>query len=73
MDLPDMTPVVSSQISAIGWADEKLYVCFSNNGAVYVYDDVPEDVSGRLINSASVGSEFHALIRKGGYTYRRIA
>lgn len=83
-DFP-MTPVDSSQIAAIGFADGKLRIQFKHRtkkdgtpvpGGTYEYD-APGDVHEALMAVAldpdqSTGSHFHKFIRNGGYTVRRV-
>jgi hypothetical protein len=83
-DFP-MTPVESSQIAAIGFADGKLRVQFKDRtkkdgtvvpGGVYEYD-APADAHETLMAAAlnpnqSTGGHFHQHIRNGGYTVRRV-
>lgn len=70
----NMTPVSSSQIAAVGYDvdTQELRIAF-NNGALYAYDDVPQDVFDNLKQSASVGSYFHSAVKNAGYSFRRIS
>lgn len=56
---PPMQPVVSSNLSAVGYKRETqtLYVEF-NSGGLYRYDGVPELVYVQLMNAGSHGSFF---------------
>lgn len=54
--------VSSSMIKEVGWEDQTLEIEFSN-GTVYRYYDVPEEKYNELINSPSIGKEFHSSIR----------
>lgn len=67
-----MIPVVSSQLSYIGFDDEnnKLYVTFKNN-KTYEYSDVPYSVWKEFKASTSIGSYFSKNI-KNKYTYKEI-
>lgn len=66
------TPVISSQISAVGYDPEKrkLEVQFKN-GSVYEYDDVPEAIHAELVSAPSVGAYFNAYV-KFGFIYRKL-
>lgn len=68
--MPEMTPVDSSNIAAIGWADNELYIEF-NSGSTYVYADVPESTFERMMDADSQGKFFHANIR-GQYDYDQV-
>lgn len=57
------TIVGSSNIQAVAWDQGKLYVKFSKTGAVYCFDDVPEDEFTAMASAESVGSYFHASIK----------
>jgi hypothetical protein len=39
----------------------------------YAYDGVPAEKHEAIKSADSVGSMFHALIKKGGHAYRRIS
>lgn len=83
-DFP-MTPVESSQIAAIGYADGVLRIRFRDRtkkdgtpvpGGTYEYD-TPAEAHEALMTAAkdpeqSTGGHFHQHIRNGGYTARRI-
>ena len=64
--------VKSSQIDRIGYDHEtsQLGVVFKSGGE-YIYNDVPVDVYRQLIDSDSLGSAFHLLIKKGGYEFEK--
>jgi len=57
-----MQPVSSSNIAAIGWAEDILYVEFKG-GRRYTYDGVPETEYNNLMNAASQGSYLNAVIK----------
>lgn len=71
MALPEMTPVDSSNIEAIGYdeVDRELYVRFLN-GRTYVYSDVPAETYQELVQASSHGSYLNREI-KGNYAYRQ--
>lgn len=64
--------VVSSNIDAIGYNEdsEELYVRFSS-GAVYVYQEVPEEVHQEFLGASSKG-KFFAQHIKEVYEYARV-
>jgi hypothetical protein len=68
------TPVQSSQISSVGYdhATETLEVEFTT-GAVYQYDGVGQATYTNLMTgSEGFGSRFNALIKRGGFQYRKV-
>jgi len=73
-DTFDMTPVASSQIAAVGYGakSRELRVEF-NNGALYAYSGVPENVYQNLAHAASPGSYFHSAVKNAGFPFVRIA
>lgn len=74
---PELTPVVSSTIAAIGWLEMEprvgtLTVQFKS-GATYVYAPVPVQVYQLLmLPGQSVGGTFHDLVKRGPYVFRPI-
>jgi len=72
MSVPEMIPVVSSNIQSIGYDEESetLYVQFLN-GSLYEYKNVPLMEFEQLKNASSIGSYMHRNI-KGAYPYMRI-
>ena len=68
-----MKPVVSSQISEIGYspAYSILRVQFKN-GSVYEYQDVPKEIYEALEMAASIGKFFSASIRSK-YAFHRVS
>ena len=69
----DRTPVVSSNVKAIGYdpVDSVLEVKF-NSGAVYQYRDVPEEVYNDFMIASSKGKFLWNHIRDV-YEYERIS
>ena len=77
---PEMIPVVSSTLKAIGWADDKLYVSFlsGHNGH---YDNVPHALFDLLLSieqankgkgekpAVSLGRAFHYTIKTNPEKY----
>ena len=80
----EMVPVTSSQLAAVGYDRETrtLRIRFADYrhkgndrlipGALYEYDDVPEDIHAGLMAAHSAGAYFGEHVRKGGFTFRRI-
>lgn len=65
--------VSSSNIASIGYdaTSETLEVEF-NNGSVYQYYNVPENLYQGLMSADSKGKYFDAYIKKGGFRYSKI-
>lgn len=63
-ELPEMTPVSSSQIAAVGYAmdSRELFIEFIG-GAIYRYEDVPPEVHAGLTGHGSVGAYFYKHIK----------
>lgn len=55
--MPDLTPVQSSNIAAVGHDGDHLYVQF-HGGSTWRYRDVPADKHAEMIKAASVGAFF---------------
>ena len=55
MALPDMNPVFSSNVDAVGYDDGTLFVRWKS-GKVSSYKGVPADVAQKAANAWSVGS-----------------
>lgn len=66
----NMTPVSSSNLSAVGYENGTLYVSF-HSGGLYSYSGVPESVYRGLMSAGSKGSYFAAYIKKS-YPYRKL-
>ena len=61
--LPDMQPVKSSNVAAIGRDDMgSTYVQFTNGGT-YRYDGVEQEHHDALVNADSVGSHMASVFR----------
>jgi len=65
-----MIPVVSSNLAAVGYAQDTLVVSF-RNGTVYEYFSVPKPVYEGLLSASSKGQYLHRFV-KGRYRYRKI-
>ena len=72
MNLPDMIPVQSSNVAAVGYdiPTQIVFVQFLN-GNVYIYKGVSQPEFENLKNAASVGSYLHRNY-KNVYPYERI-
>jgi hypothetical protein len=68
-----MIPVESSNVEAVAYdeATLTLHVSF-RNGSLYEYSRVPTEVFRSFLDAPSKGSFVHEVLRKGGYSYRRI-
>jgi hypothetical protein len=71
MPMPDMHPVSSSNITAVGYDAENqtVYVQFLN-GSTYAYKGVPEHEFENLLTAPSVGSYLNRNY-KNVYPYER--
>lgn len=67
----EMIPVVSSNLSSVGYDPKtrELYIQFKSG--LYVYSNVPEHVYQELLHAPSHG-KYHAAYVKNVYPYRRI-
>jgi hypothetical protein len=65
----EMIKVVSSNVVAVGYKGNDLYVDYKSGS--YVYKDVPKKVYDGLVNAESKGKYMHANV-KGKYEYLRI-
>lgn len=68
MTIPNLIPVTSSMLQAVGYNETEiaLYVQF-NNGKVYRYADVPADEYEAMKQSESIGKYLNGVI-KPNYT-----
>jgi len=65
--------VVSSNIRSIGYdASARVLEVEFNNGTVYQYYDVPEELYDGLMAAESHGKFFASYIKKGGYRYAQV-
>ena len=62
--IPELTPVSSSHLDAVGYddANQTLYVQWKD-GQISAYEDVPAVTASDLQNSPSPGKAFNSLIR----------
>jgi hypothetical protein len=72
MDLPEMKPVDSSMITAVGYEEleQLLYVRFKG-GSTYEYRYVPVNVYENLMNAESIGSYLKRMIQ-GAYLSKKV-
>ena len=65
--------VVSSNLASVGYdaVNEILEIEF-NDGGVYQYFEVPENVYEELMSASSHGQYFDRNIKKAGYNYRKM-
>lgn len=68
-----LKPLSSSTIQAVGYevATQTLRITF-RSGAVYEYDNVPENVYVGLLQAPSHGAHFSAHIREAGFEFREV-
>lgn len=65
----EMIKVVSSNVVAVGYKENDLYVDYKSGS--YVYKNVPKKVYDGLVSAESKGKYMHANV-KGKYEYLRI-
>jgi hypothetical protein len=66
-------PVQSSNLSSVGYDPDSLTLEIGfNNGGIYQYSGVPQEVYEGLMNAGSKGTFFHQFIKRGGYPYIKI-
>jgi len=72
MNIPEMTPVDSSNVESVGYDkdSQNVFVSFLN-GSIYVYKGVAEHEFENLRDAASVGSYLHRNF-KNVYPYERV-
>jgi len=72
MNIPEMTPVDSSNVESVGYDkdSQNVFVSFLN-GSIYVYKGVAENEFENLRDAASVGSYLHRNF-KNVYPYERV-
>ena len=66
-------PVISTNLSSVGYDSitSTLEVEFLN-GSVYQYSNVPSSIFNGLMSAGSKGQYFDRMIKKGGYSCRRL-
>ena len=71
MNLPNMTPVDSTNLESIGYDGTNLFVRFKND-STYVYFHVPESLYQELLVTESKGKFLNRHV-KGAFQYEKIA
>ena len=66
----NLTPVVSSNIAAIGYFGDRLVVEFAD-GDLYAYENVPKGIFDSMLASKSKGAFLNAEV-KTAYQFQRI-
>ena len=64
-----MVEVISSNVVAVGYENNQLFVNYKSGS--YVYENVPEEVFAGLLAAESKGKYMHAKV-KGRYNYCRL-
>lgn len=68
-----LIPMNSSNLAGLAYDGEKVYAQF-NNGSVYTYRGVDEDVLlSVLFDPDSQGKSFNAKIKGGNYPYEKLS
>lgn len=65
----ELTKVKSSNIIAVGWENDKLYVEYP--GGIYTYNNVSKDLYEKLLSAESKGHFLNEEI-KGRYAFSKI-
>lgn len=70
----DRIPVQSSNLASVGYDSSisMLEIEF-NNGGIYQYYGVPQEIYEGLMNAGSKGTYFHQNIKMAGYSYTKIS
>jgi KTSC domain len=71
----EMVPVTSTQIAAVGYdADTKKMRIEFNNGSLYEYSNVTQEIFDGIVNAASPGGAFTASVKGNPkYPYVRLS
>tara|TARA_R110002049_G_scaffold272440_1_gene449970 strand:+ start:2417 stop:2629 length:213 start_codon:yes stop_codon:yes gene_type:complete len=65
--------VESSNLASVGYdAENEILEIEFNNGGVYQYFDVPENVYEELMSASSHGQYFDRNIKKAGYEFQKM-
>jgi hypothetical protein len=70
MDTPQFTTVESSNVDAVAYEQDNVFVKFKN-GSTYKYKSVPKPVYDNLLTAPSVGQFLNKEI-KGIYEFERV-
>lgn len=68
--IPELTPVKSSNVDAIGHDGQKLFVRFKGKGTVYSYTGVTQAMHDEMKAHESPGGYFHSKI-KGNFDFEK--
>ena len=70
----DRIPVQSSNLASVGYDSSisMLEIEF-NNGGIYQYYGVPQEIYEGLMNAGSKGTYFHQNIKMAGYPYTKVS
>lgn len=72
MTPPQMMPVKSSNLQAIGYDKSGLHVQFKDNPFFYLYTDVPHSVFQAFLNHNGSKGQFHDReIKKKGFKFTK--
>ncbi len=63
-------PVISSNVNSIGYENGIIEVAF-NNGSIYQYYGVNENLFNQFLNAPSKGRFVHYVLK--GFNYRKVA
>ncbi len=68
------TPVLSTTIAAVGYDPDTATLAVQfHSGAEYHYADVPQDVADGFLVAPSITAYLTEQIKKGEYSYTRVA
>lgn len=64
--IPELIPVVSSNIAAVGYCETKktLYIQFKGRDTVYEHPGVPRETYEQMMSADSIGSFYARNIKK---------
>jgi hypothetical protein len=69
----DRLPITSSNIISVGYdTKSRIPEIEFDDGSVYQYSNVPENIYGGLMSARSHGRYFDAYIKKGDFKYQQI-
>lgn len=70
--MTQFVPVVSSALSAVRYDRETKRLVIQFGDAYFEYTDVSSDVVVDFMFADSIGSSFDKLVKKAGFSFRRI-
>lgn len=69
----ERVPVRSTNLHSVGYdSTTRLLTIEFQNGSVYDFEDVPQELHAELMKAESHGKFFHSRIRNAGFRGRRI-